>query len=248
MGDLRAASPLESNRGSPANHLRYTTLVMSSTAQITPDTPPPAPPRKISGLAGALLGILTTLAIIALGVWLVAGVHLLDLFRFMRNGTTFRVDQPTVVRQIQQLQRLETVRYSMDKIISGEHDNPYFPQFLAGDKLLLVVHGEVIGGIDLSKLQTTDVAIHGRDIAVHLPPSEIFSTRLDNEKTRVFSRDTGLFTSPDPNLESQVREEAERELQQASLQDGILKTADQNAQTTIASLLKGLGFTNITLD
>jgi uncharacterized protein DUF4230 len=248
MGDLRAASPLESNRGSPANHLRYTTLVMSSTAQITPDTPPPAPPRKISGLAGALLGILTTLAIIALGVWLVAGVHLLDLFRFMRNGTTFRVDQPTVVRQIQQLQRLETVRYSMDKIISGEHDNPYLPQFLAGDKLLLVVHGEVIGGIDLSKLQTTDVAIHGRDITVHLPPSEIFSTRLDNEKTRVFSRDTGLFTSPDPNLESQVREEAERELQQASLQDGILKTADQNAQATIASLLKGLGFTNVTLD
>jgi hypothetical protein len=238
MGDLRAASPLESNRGSPANHLRYTTLVMSSTAQITPDTPPPAPPRKISGLAGALLGILTTLAIIALGVWLVAGVHLLDLFRFMRNGTTFRVDQPTVVRQIQQLQRLETVRYSMDKIISGEHDNPYLPQFLAGDKLLLVVHGEVIGGIDLSKLQTTDVAIHGRDITVH----------LDNEKTRVFSRDTGLFTSPDPNLESQVREEAERELQQASLQDGILKTADQNAQATIASLLKGLGFTNVTLD
>jgi Protein of unknown function (DUF4230) len=210
-------------------------------------TPPPAK-RGISGLAGALLGVLATLAVVALGVWLVAGVHLLDLFRFARGGTTFPIDQPTVVRQIQQLQRLETVRYTMDKIISGEHDNPYLPQFLAGDRLLLVVHGEVIGGIDLTKLQPTDVAIHGRDITVHLPPSEIFSTRLDNAKTRVYSRDTGLFTSPDPNLESQVRVEAERELQQASLQDGILKTADQNAQSTITSLLKGLGFTTVALN
>ncbi len=204
-------------------------------------------PRRISGLAGAALGILATLAIVALGVWLIAGVHLLDLFRFARGGTTFRVDQPTVVRQIQQLQRLETVRYTMDKIISGEHDNPYLPQFLAGDKLLLVVHGEVVGGIDLTKLQTVDVTINGRNISVHLPPAEIFSTRLDNAKTRVYSRDTGLFTSPDPNLESQVREEAEKELQQASLQDGILKTADQNAASTISSLLKGLGFAQVTI-
>ena len=204
---------------------------------------------RISGLLGVFLGILLTIGLIGGAVWLSTGVGLLRLLGMFRTGqTSINVSQPTVVRQIQQLQRLETVTYTMDKIISGEHDNPYLPQFLAGDKLLLVVHGEVIGGIDLSKLQTTDVAIHGRDITVHLPPSEIFSTRLDNEKTRVFSRDTGLFTSPDPNLESQVREEAERELQQASLQDGILKTADQNAQATIASLLKGLGFTNVTLD
>ncbi|MGA8035483.1 MAG: DUF4230 domain-containing protein [Candidatus Acidiferrales bacterium] len=213
---------------------------MSSAPQTTP-------PRRISGLAGALLGVLATLAVVALGIWLIAGVHLLDLFRLARGGTTFHVDQPTVVRQIQQLQRLETVRYTMDKIISGEHDNPYLPQFLAGDRLLLVVHGEVVGGIDLTKLQPTDVAIRGRDITVQLPPSEVFSTRLDNAKTRVYSRDTGLFTSPDPNLESQVREEAERELQQASLQDGILKTADQNAANTITSLLKGLGFANVTI-
>jgi hypothetical protein len=44
-----------------------------------------------------------------------------------------------------------------------------------------------------------------------------------------------------------VREEAEHELEQGSLQDGILKTADQNAATTITSLLKGLGFANVTI-
>jgi Protein of unknown function (DUF4230) len=164
----------------------------------------------------------------------------------VRGGrTVVNVDQPTVVRQIQQLQRLETVSYTMDKIISGEHDAPYFPKFLVGDRLLLVVHGEVIGGVNLAKLQPRDVALQGHDISIRLPQAEVFSTRIDNVKTRVYSRDTGLFSSPDPNLESEVREEAERQLQQAALQDGILKAADQNARNTISGMLKGLGFNQV---
>jgi hypothetical protein len=159
--------------------------------------------------------------------------------------TLVNVGQPTVVRQIQQLQRLETVSYTMDKIISGEHENPYLPKFLAGDRILLVVHGEVIGGVDLAKLQPSDVVIEGQNIRIALPKSEIFSTRIDNTKTRVYSRDTGLFSSPDPNLESEVREEAERQLQQAALQDGILKSADQNAHNTIQGMIKGLGFKQV---
>ena len=171
------------------------------------------------------------------------GYGLYHLVSALRSGqTTINVDQPTVVRQIQQLQRLETVSYTMDKIISGEHDNPYIPKFLVGDRLLLVVHGEVVGGINLAGLQPGDVQVNGQHVSIHLPPAEVFSTRIDNARTKVYSRDTGLFSSPDPNLESEVREEAERQLQAAALQDGILKTAADNARSTITGLLQGLGF------
>ena len=107
------------------------------------------------------------------------------------------------------------------------------------------VHGEVIAGLDLSKLDPSQVSVHGNHVSVHLPPSEIFTTRLDSSKTKVYSRDTGLFSSPDPNLEGEVRQEAERQLQAAALQDGILKTADQNARQTLTSLLTGLGFGSV---
>ena len=130
----------------------------------------------------------------------------------------------------------------MDKIISGERPNAYLPKFLAGDRLLLVVHGEVVGGINLADLQPGDVLIQGQKASIHLPPAEVFSTRIDNARTKVYSRDTGLFSSPDPNLESQVREEAERQIQQAAMQDGILKTAADNARSTISGMLKGFGF------
>jgi hypothetical protein len=192
------------------------------------------------------MGVLLTIGVIGGAVWLSTGVGLLHLLGLFRSGqTSINVSQPTVVRQIQQLQRLETVTYTMDKIISGERENPYLPKFLAGDRLLLVVHGQVIGGVDLAKVQPADVIVRGSSITFHVPQAEIFSTLIDNARTRVYSRDTGLFTSPDPNLESEVRVEAERQLQQAALQDGILKTADQNARSTLASMLKGFGFSQV---
>ena len=201
-----------------------------------------SPPQYLS-LRGALLGALLTLVLIAILFWILTGVGLLHLMAGLRGGRTIiDVDQPTVVRQIQKLQRLETVSYTMDKIISGEHDYPYVPKFLVGDRLLLIVHGEVIGGINLADLKPGDVRIDGRKVSIHLPAAEVFSTRLDNARTKVYSRDTGLFSTPDPNLESEVRLAAEQQLQQAALQDGILKTAAENARTTISGMLTGFGF------
>jgi Protein of unknown function (DUF4230) len=196
-----------------------------------------------SWVLGTFLGAVLTIVLVAALVSLSTGLGLLHLMSILRGGRTqINVDQPTVVRQIQQLQRLETVSYTMDKIISGEHANAYLPKFLAGDRLLLVVHGEVVGGINLAGLQPGDVLIQGQKVSIHLPAAEVFSTRIDNARTKVYSRDTGLFSSPDPNLESAVREEAERQLQQSALQDGILKTAADNARSTISGMLKGFGF------
>src|SRR5207248_288763 len=80
-----------------------------------------------------------------------------------------------------------------EKIVSGERDVEYLPKWLVGDCLLLVVEGEAVAGVDLAKLRPEDVSVTGRRVTVTLPRSELFSTRIDNEKTRVYSRETGLF-------------------------------------------------------
>ncbi len=202
--------------------------------------------RVHSWVLGALLGAILTFVLLGALVWFSTGLGLFHLISNLRGGRTqINVDQPTVVHQIQQLQRLETVSYTMDKIISGEHGNAYLPKFLAGDRLLLVVHGEVVGGINLAGLQPSDVLLQGQKVSIHLPAAEVLSTRIDNARTKVYSRDTGLFSSPDPNLESEVREEAERQLLQAALQDGILKIAADNARSTISGMLKGFGFLEV---
>lgn len=166
------------------------------------------------------------------------------------TGRSLTIDSslPTVVEKIQQLKRLETVVYTMDKVVEGSRENAYLPNFLAGDKLLLVVHGQTIAGIDLSHLKASDVQIDGRIIRVHLPDPEVFTTTLDNAKTRVYSRETGLLVEADPNLESEVRAKAQQELQQAALDDGILDNARKNAAATVTTMLLGLGFQYVSVN
>ncbi len=196
---------------------------------------------------GLLAGVLLSGAAGYLALSRNSGPALLSRLWSAMTGRTLSIDvsQPTVVNRIQQLKRLETVVYTMDKIVSGAKENPIFPDFLAGDRLLLLVHGEVVAGIDLSGLQPGDVKVEGKQVQLHLPAAQVFSTRLDSARTRVYSRQTGLLVPTDPNLESQVRQEAERQLLEAAVADGVLKTAQQNATSTITSLLQGLGFEKI---
>jgi hypothetical protein len=209
-------------------------------------SPPVETSRRFGGFSGILTAVLLVMLAIGATIWAFTGFGIFEFSRMLRGGQVhINLDQPTVIRQVRALQRLESVSYTMDKIVSGGRENPILPSFLAGDRLLLVVHGEAIAGIDLSKLQPGDVVVNGQSVSIRLPQAEIFTVRLDNAKTRVYSRDTGLFSTPDPNLEGEVRQEAERQLQAAALQDGILKTAEKNAHQTLTALLTGLGFGNV---
>jgi len=166
-------------------------------------------------------------------------------------GRTTAIDTsvPAVVDKIQKLSRLETVVYSIDTVVEGDKTNPLLPDVLAGDKLLLVVHGQSIAGVDLAQLKPEDVKIDGapgsESIHVTLPASQIFVTTLDNEHTRVYTRSTGLLVQADQNLESETREKAQQQLQQAALADGILDAARKNGRATVTALLYSLGFQHV---
>src|ERR1700744_3852708 len=93
----------------------------------------------------------------------------------------------------------------------GRHDavernpnNQYPPDLLTGNKLLLIVHGQAVAGVDLSSIQASNVQIDGRSITIAMPAAQLLSVSLDNSKTRVYSRITGLLVPADPHLESEV--------------------------------------------
>jgi len=169
--------------------------------------------------------------------------------RIAGRTTTFDTSVPAVVQRIQRLSRLETVVYSMDTIVEGSKSSQVLPDLLAGDRILLVVHGQAIAGIDLSKLKSEDIRItenNGiRDIHVSLPATQLFATTLDNQHTRVYARSTGILVPVDQNLESETRAKAEQQLQQTALSDGILDAARKNARATVTTLLYSLGFQQV---
>jgi len=162
-------------------------------------------------------------------------------------GLRIDLSRPAVVQHIQRLQRLETVVYTVEKIVTGAQDSAYLPRVLAGDRILLIVYGEVTAGIDLGKLDASTITIRDRAVSLEVPAAEIFATRIDNSRSQVYSRETGLFVRPDPNLETEVRRAAERQVHQAALDSGILKTAADNGRATLEHLLQGLGFESVVI-
>src|SRR5512143_1874040 len=133
-------------------------------------------------------------------------------------------DPVTYINEVRALARLETIQYSIEKVITGETGGGTFKS-LFGDKILFVGHGTVIAGIDMEKLKPEDMHYENGVLTVRLPPAEIFIATLDNEKSYVYQRDTGILAKPDMNLETLVRHNAEEEIRKGALEDGILQQA-----------------------
>jgi hypothetical protein len=218
---------------------------MPSTAQ------QPVQVRRSSAFPALVLGIIVGLLIALLAVPAVvrhvgASMRSRISMAFLGRHDTVNLSRPTVVASIQRLARLESVVYTMDKVVEGDRSSEYLPDFLTGDKLLLIVHGQAVAGVDLSQVQAGNVEIDGRSVTITMPPAQLLSVSLDNSKTRVYSRLTGLLVPTDPNLESETREKAEANLRQSALDSGILTTAEGNARATLTTLLHSLGFQQIT--
>lgn len=152
-------------------------------------------------------------------------------------------DPVTYINEIRALARLETIQYSIEKVITGETGGGTLA-FAFGDKILFVGHGTVIAGIDMEKLQPEHMRFENGVLTVRLPATEIFIATLDNEKSYVYDRQSGFLTNPDPNLETQVRQVAEQEILKAALEDGILEQAKVNAEAYLLKFFSALGFPN----
>ena len=221
-----------------------------SNGGMPPVTSEPARPSILPAVCTAiLLGALFGIA--ALTVFLhAAKTGVWDRLASLVSARTTRIDmsQPTVVLQIRRLARLESAAFTMEKMVSGDREGRILPAFLTGDRVLLEVHGEADAGVDLSQLTPADVTVRGRSVHVHLPPPQIFTVALDDQKTHVYQRETGLLVPVDPSLEGEVREQAVENLRQSALAAGILAAAHRNACATVTRLLLGLNFEQVSCD
>jgi len=165
--------------------------------------------------------------------------------KFLHPTPTVLPDPVTIIREVRALARLETIQYTVEKVIIAETGQGPFG-FLFGDRLLLVAHGMAIAGVDLEKLAPEDIWIENRGrVYILMPEPELFVVTLDNDKSYVYDRDTGLLTHGDVNLESTARQAAEEEIRRAALEDGILEQARQNAENYLYRMMRSLGFPDI---
>ncbi|HEX9988367.1 MAG TPA: DUF4230 domain-containing protein [Chloroflexia bacterium] len=167
-----------------------------------------------------------------------------DLGLVTTPTVTIDNSRPAVISSVRALSKVETVHYEMEKVVSGQSTGP-LPDFLTSDKILLVAHGQVVAGIDLAKIAPEDITVEGEMVVITMPEPEILYSRLDNDKTYVYDRQTGIFSKPDPNLETQIRQAAEEQIKLAALEGGILAKAKANGEQVVRTLVTGLGYKDV---
>jgi hypothetical protein len=164
--------------------------------------------------------------------------------RFMEPTPTIIPDPVSIIHEVRSLARLETIQYSVEKVITADSGRVELTA-LFGDKLLFVAHGEVIAGIDLEKLQAEDISLKGKIVTVKLPRAEVLVSRLDNQESYVYDRQTGFLVRQDMQLETKARQAAEQEITKTAITDGILKQAQTNAENYLDRLIRSLGYEEV---
>ena len=153
-----------------------------------------------------------------------------------------------IITEVKALGRLETTKYLLETVIDLEREPAnIWEQIFGTDKLLLVAAGEVVAGFDLTQVDQADITVQGNNVMLILPPPEILYTKVDNERTYVYERTTGLFRTPDPRIESEARQLAEKAMLDRALDGEILLQTEANGRLQLEAFLRSLGFTEIVI-
>jgi hypothetical protein len=167
-----------------------------------------------------------------------------QISQFFNPTPTILPDPITIISEVRSLARLETIQYSVEKVITAEIGQGTFG-FLFGDRLLFVAHGVVLAGVDLEKMEPQDMEVRDGVLYVRLPEAEIFIASVDNERSYVYDRSRGALTRGDVNLETAARRVAEQEIANAALEGGVLEMAQDNAESFLYRLFTNLGYPDV---
>jgi hypothetical protein len=160
-----------------------------------------------------------------------------------QSSTPFIANTATVVRQVQALNELVTIRFVMEKVVVLEDAKWY-----GDNRVTIVAHGTVKAGFDLQKVQPGDISISDRKIRLVLPPAMVTDAYLNDRETQVLERTTGVMRVFDKTLEQEARKQAVGQLIVGAKKAGILAEAQDRARLQLQALLLQAGFTEVDVE
>lgn len=198
------------------------------------------PDRARSVPALAAFGALLALVLLLAGA--LAGVAAHGWLRGPATGPRM-ANTPVVLREVQGLHQLVTVKYVLEKVVILEDVKWY-----GGNRLLLVAHGVAKAGVDLGRLTPADIEASGSRVRVRVPRAQLFDVYLDDRHTQVLERTTGLLREFDKDLEQDARRQAVDQIRLAARDAGILKDAEDRAKSQLEALFRRGGYESVEVE
>jgi hypothetical protein len=163
---------------------------------------------------------------------------------------------PAVLRSVQDLSRYEAAQGQYQVVIDLDQEAKFLPSALLGNRTLYVGTGSVIAYVDLAGVQQQAVTVSAdrRTATLHLPHAALEPTALDPAHSYVFAQQRGLFDrigsffSSNPNSQQKLEVLATQKIQAAAKASGLTQRAETNTRSMLQGMLRGLGFTTVTVD
>lgn len=187
---------------------------------------------------------------------IISTLYLSNYDLFPRGDKIEMVESTVILKEIEQLGKLELSRYNFKEIFEYKqlsdgkavgssvlriHD--YTPDL----GVVLVASGEAVGCIDLAKLKPTDIHVSRDSIIVLLPSPELCYHKLDMKNTRIYSFNNNswwsrLFSdeSEDEAVLQKAYRETERRIEQAAYESGILNSTNDQASIILVPMLEAI--------
>lgn len=193
------------------------------------------------------------LVLAALVVWLVGAFPGLPS---PFGSRTIDRSPPAVLRALEPLSQYRAATARFQIVLDVERDSRLLPRILKGERTLFIAAGSVDAFVDFADLGPGAVTVSEdrRRATIRLPAPQLADPRVDPNRSRVFDRDRGLldrvegFFAESPTSEQELYVLAERRLLAAAREDGaVLAAAERNTRATLTSLLRSLGFSEVTV-
>lgn len=153
---------------------------------------------------------------------------------WLRGGET-ETRHNVVLEKMVTLGKLELVRYQFRDIVEHEIVKPLLPN----SRALLIVRGEAVGCLDLTKIGPADIASLGADtLVVHLPEPELCDFKIDHSRSKVYNTEYALLD--ESALVDEAYRKAEIQVRESALQGGILEQTRTNADKMLKPLLESV--------
>ncbi|MDX1448856.1 MAG: DUF4230 domain-containing protein [Acidimicrobiia bacterium] len=203
-------------------------------------------PRSAKALiAAALIVLVAGVGVVAFAAGRGAGTFDGWMERVFGQGETTEVGPVTIsaLRELSQLTTFEMVEYT----VVEKADDRGWLNWATGDRVAMFVVARIGAGVDLGLVTPEMVQADPEtaSVTIRLPEPEISYVDVDEDQTTVYDRDTGLFTSGNPELESSARRAAEEILVAAALDAGLLERAADEAVVVITTFVESLGYTDV---
>ena len=159
---------------------------------------------------------------------------------------------PAVLESIRDLRQYRAATGQFQVLVDVEQDTR-LPAKILGDRTLLSATGSVDAVVDFSRLGPSAITVSAdrRSATVRLPAPTLTKPRLDLAQTSVVSRERGVLNevgdlfSDEKNGERHAYLLAERKIEAAARSTALVDRARANTRTTIATLLRSLGFAQV---